>query len=372
MAPASIEYTTPRALARRIAGSEAPIVIVDVRDHADHAAWRIEAPGIPLDVRNLPLDTVMRRLDALAAELPPGADVVIAGYVGHGHEPVAEGLARHGVRATVLAGGMAAWGRLLRPVRVRISLGPIKVIQVQRISRGCLAYLVICDREALVVDPGADVGGYAALAARYDADIVGVFETHLHGDHLSGARALARESGAELLVPEASLKLIKFADEVNVVSDGESIPLGSVRLRVLALPGHSADMTGLALADGALIAGDSLRADGLAWPEAAGDEARELALQLHATLHERLFALPPRTRLLPGHYAGGVRRAPVSPTIADARAHVPEVELPARAFAQRRPEVTAAELARVARIHDVNAGRVGGSHGLEAGAVHFG
>jgi len=333
-----IGLTSPRALARRIAASDVPVVVVDVRDHADHAAWRIEAPGIPLDVRSLPLDTAMRRLDALAAELPTGADVVVAGYVGDVGADVAQGLVARGVQATMLGGGMAAWGRLLRPVRVRLTIGGLKVIQVQRVSRGCLSYLLIGDGEALVVDPGADVSGYAALAGRYDAKITAVFETHVHGDHLSGARTLARELGAELLLPAPSLQRgVTFADDVSAVSDGEVIGLGSAQLRVLALPGHTSDMTGLVLGTGALIAGDSLRADGIAWPEASGAEARALATQLHATLRERIFALGPRVRLLPGHYAGGVRRAPISPTVADARAAAPEAELPARAFAARAP-----------------------------------
>src|SRR5206468_815212 len=115
---------------------------------------------------------------------------------------------------------------------------------------------------------------------RYDATITTVFDTHLHGDHLSGARALARATGAELVLPAASLQRgVTFADEVSAVSDGDLVPLGGAFLRVVALPGHTSDMTGLLIGSSALIAGDSLHATAIAWPEAEGAEARELAAQ---------------------------------------------------------------------------------------------
>jgi glyoxylase-like metal-dependent hydrolase (beta-lactamase superfamily II) len=253
---------------------------------------------------------------------------------------------------------------------VRLTLPGLKVIQVQRVSRGCLSYVLIGDGEALVVDPGADVSGYTGLAARYGAEIRAVLDTHLHGDHISGARVLARETGAELLLPEATLRRgIAFADDVSAVSDGDFLPLAGARVRAIALPGHTSDMTGLVLAEGALVAGDSLRAAALAYPETTGPEARELALELHRTLHERIFALGSRVRLLPGHYAGGARRAAVAPTIAEARSAVPEVELPPRAFARRIPELSEAERQRAARITEANAGRAEPATELEAGAI---
>src|SRR5438128_781139 len=100
--------TSARALARRIASGDAPIVVIDVRDHADFAAWRVDAPGVPLDVRSLPPDTAMRRLDAVAADLPEGAEVIVASYVGDAARAVAVGLAELGVDASVLDGGMTA------------------------------------------------------------------------------------------------------------------------------------------------------------------------------------------------------------------------------------------------------------------------
>jgi glyoxylase-like metal-dependent hydrolase (beta-lactamase superfamily II) len=370
IASAQAPLVNARALARRIVGSDVPVVVVDIRDHADFTAWRIDAPGVGVDVRNFPLDTVMRRLDGLVAELPAGAEVVVASYLGDSAGTVAGELVARGVNAAVLEGGMTGWARLLRPVRVRLAVPGLKVIQVQRVSRGCLSYVVIGDGEALVVDPGADVSGYAALAARYGAEIRAVMDTHLHGDHISGARALARACGAELLLPEPTLRRgIAFADEVSAVSDGDAVPLAGVSARAISLPGHTRDMTGLVLGTGALIAGDSLRAAAIAHPEATGAEAAELALELHRTLHERIFTLGPRVRLLPAHYAGGVRRGPVSPAIAEARAAVPEVELPAKAFARRAPALSGEEHLRATRIAEANAGREEASTDLESAAV---
>src|SRR5512144_397577 len=64
------------------------------------------------------------------------------------------------------------------------------------------SYLIACEatRKAIVVDPLRDPARYLEAAALEDVRIELVTETHLHADFLSGAEALARETGAELLL----------------------------------------------------------------------------------------------------------------------------------------------------------------------------
>ena len=91
---------------------------------------------------------------------------------------------------------------------------------------------------------------------------------------------------------------------------------------MLALPGHTSDMTGLLVAGRALVAGDSLFADGIARPDLQrGDPegARAMARTLHPTLHDRVLALGDDIVLLPCHTHPGVNGAAIAPRLAEVR-----------------------------------------------------
>jgi glyoxylase-like metal-dependent hydrolase (beta-lactamase superfamily II) len=89
-------------------------------------------------------------------------------------------------------------------------------------------------------------------------------------------------------------------------------------------------MTGLVIADRALIGGDSVFADGIARPDLERRDAggaRSMARVLHGTIRERILPLGRRMVLLPGHTHPGVRAAAVAPTLATVRANLPELAL---------------------------------------------
>ena len=82
----------------------------------------------------------------------------------------------------------------------------LEVRQVQRPGRGCLSYVLATGGHALVVDPAPDADFYVALAQGLGARIDTVVDTHLHADHLSGARALAHATGATLRLPAGAAR----------------------------------------------------------------------------------------------------------------------------------------------------------------------
>ena len=55
-------------------------------------------------------------------------------------------------------------------------------------------------KEAIVVDPRRDLDVYVKIAEKNDMKIVGVTETHIHADFLSGTRELASATGATMYV----------------------------------------------------------------------------------------------------------------------------------------------------------------------------
>ena len=58
---------------------------------------------------------------------------------------------------------------------------------------GCASYLIASrqTREAAIIDPGLNLEQYEAVIALRDFTLKYVIDTHVHADHISGARKLA-------------------------------------------------------------------------------------------------------------------------------------------------------------------------------------
>lgn len=340
-------------LADRLASGER-LTLLDIRDEAD---WSIEAPGVET------LHVPAARLREDAAGVARGLDGPVAVVCNRGitASDVAPRLRALGVDALIVEGGMRGWIATLRAHAVDLGIDGLAVRQVQRPGRGCLSYVLAAGGRALVVDPAPDAGFYAALAKELGARIADVVDTHLHADHLSGARALADQAGASMRLSSPALERgVAYADRVTPFDDGDEIDLAGVAVRAIALPGHTSDMTGLLVAGRALIAGDSLFADGIARPDLQqGDPegARAMARTLHATLHERVLALDDDVVLLPCHTHPGVNTGPIAPALGAVRGAVPElaIEDPGR-FAEQLLSGMPPRPANYEAIIAVNAG----------------
>lgn len=339
-------------LARRLAAGER-ITVLDVRAEPEEAVT-----GVGVTTRRVDADSAIADSQNLARELR--GPVVVACGRGISARPVAAALREAGADAMVLAGGVRAWLATLQAHPVELGLPELELLQIQRPGRGCLSYLLASGGRALVVDPAPDVDFYLAQARELGAEIEFVLDTHLHADHISGARALADATGARLLLPAGSLERgVAYAERVTPLADGERLKVGGLELRVVALPGHTTDMTGLLVGGRALIGGDSLFADGIARPDLERrdpDGARAMARTLHRTLHERVLSLPEETVLLPGHTHPGVRAEAVAPSLAEVRRAVPELALGAAEFAEAVVDGLPPRPANFAEVIEVNAG----------------
>ncbi|HKN58511.1 MAG TPA: MBL fold metallo-hydrolase, partial [Gemmatimonadaceae bacterium] len=97
------------------------------------------------------------------------------------------------------------------------------------------SYMIACERtrEAIVVDPNADVALYTRAAGADRVKIGHVTETHIHADFVSGARALAEAAGATLHLSgegESDWAYSKDAlKKANVLHDGAVVDVGCVR-----------------------------------------------------------------------------------------------------------------------------------------------
>ncbi len=298
---------TASELAQNI-GTEAEPFVLDVREPDEYAEWRI--PGST----NIPVGELVDRLDEIPRDHPVVAHCAAGGRSLQAYEI----LDRHGFDVVDLEGGMGSWAKVYDTAEVLA--GEATVVQVRRRAKGCLSYVVGSCGEAYVVDPSTEVEVYEKIATARDWTIVGVFDTHLHADHLSGARELARRTGATLYLNPADT----FDFDYEPLTDEQvfTLPCGTdLGVSVLHTPGHTEGSTIFRVGDDAVLTGDTLFVDGVGRPDLA-DRAEEFAHNLYASLHERVLCLGDATRVLPSHVGEDVHIRPgeiVTATVGDLR-----------------------------------------------------
>ena len=281
-------------LSRRLRHAETP-TIVDVRPLAERAEWFI--PGsLHFDAYERLKADAPDALDGLA--LAATNTVVTVCAAGRMSLRAAALLRGRGINAISLAGGMQAWSFAWNSANVPLADSVAQVIQVRRTGKGCLSYLIGHGDEALVVDPSLDPDVYLSLARERGWHIRQVFDTHVHADHLSRARALAQHAGATLRVPAQD----RLGYPFTPLRDGDTIAVGAARLTALATPGHTGESMCYLLDECTLFSGDTLFLVSVGRPdlEAGAGEAQRRARLLFQSL-QRLFTLAPDTTILPGH-----------------------------------------------------------------------
>jgi len=170
------------------------------------------------------------------------------------------------------------------------------------------SYLFGCGGHAIcaVVDPFDDVDLYVRMAAETHMRIRYVIDTHVHADHVSGARRLADRAGAEYVRHAASA-----AEGMTGVSDGDSLTLGNVVVRVLHTPGHTPEHICLLVTDRTrgdepwlALTGHTLMVGDMGRTELASDAA-EGAAALYGSA-AKLRGLPDHVEVWPGALSGSV------------------------------------------------------------------
>lgn len=182
---------------------------------------------------------------------------------------------------------------------------------------GCAAYVFGCGSvgQCAVVDPQErDVEAYLAFAESKRMSITHVFETHVHADHRSGGRALAARTGARYCLHRSADVAFPF----EAVDGGQRIALGNTIIDVLHTPGHTPESISLVVSDlrrgpapWFVCTGDTLFVGAVGRPDLPG-QTEENARELHASLHDRLLALPDAVEIFPGHFAGSACGAGLS------------------------------------------------------------
>ena len=182
-----------------------------------------------------------------------------------------------------------------------------------------LSYLFGCAgmAKAVAVDVVAgDEDWFVAEAEKAGVRITHVIDTHVHADHYSGGPELARRVRAAYCLHESNTGRVSF--DFTPLKDGQRVEVGNVLIEVMHTPGHTPDSVCLLVSDlrrgdepWFVITGDTLFVGAVGRPDLAGRE-REMAGELHDTLHRKLLTLPSDLEIYPGHQAGSACGAGLS------------------------------------------------------------
>jgi glyoxylase-like metal-dependent hydrolase (beta-lactamase superfamily II)/rhodanese-related sulfurtransferase len=271
-------------------------VLLDTRDRGVAARWHPEGPGARY--LNVPYDDFEGDQDAAVAQLPENArNVHVLCARGISALDIAEILRERGIHAGIVGGGMAAWARYHRIVRVSAPDEAFAIYQIVRPAKGCLSYLVVSGKQALAIDCTRFTDVYRELCERLGVTLVGVADSHLHADHISGSSKLASGAAPYYLSDEDAAGGTLRCDSVPRV-----IEIGETPIRVLSLPvpGHTLGSTAFYIGDRYLVSGDTLLPNGVGRPD-LGNRALEWTEYLYESLTGVLAKRDPSTVALPAH-----------------------------------------------------------------------
>jgi glyoxylase-like metal-dependent hydrolase (beta-lactamase superfamily II) len=167
--------------------------------------------------------------------------------------------------------------------------------------------------EAIVIDPGEEIGRIQKRLAAHGLKLKQILVTHGHIDHVGGALRLKRLTGAPIYLNEGDLaQLALMHEQANwlgvetpetappdeSLADGITVGLGSYPATVLHTPGHTQGSVCLHFAPlKLLVAGDTLFAGSIGRTDLPGGNYE----QIIDSIHTRLLALPDETKVVPGH-----------------------------------------------------------------------
>jgi glyoxylase-like metal-dependent hydrolase (beta-lactamase superfamily II) len=187
------------------------------------------------------------------------------------------------------------------------------------------SYLVVdpATQRAAVIDPVLDydprsgevdvrsADAILAAAGEAGAAIEWSLETHAHADHLSASPYIKARTGARIAIGEEIRKVQRIfrpvfnatdlstdgSDFDRLFADGERFRIGELEVEVMHTPGHTPACISYRIAD-AVFVGDTLFMPdyGTARADFPGGDAATLYRSI-----QRLFALPPETRLFMCH-----------------------------------------------------------------------
>lgn len=194
-------------------------------------------------------------------------------------------------------------------------------IPVGLLQCNCLIIGDPVTREAIVVDPGDEVGRILDLLGRHKLTVKAIVSTHAHIDHVGGLSKLHQYTGAPVMMHREDLPLYQAMDvqaafigqptpaltEIHhLLEEGDSLLWGGFVAQVIHTPGHTPGSVCLFLPKDAgkitlpaphLMAGDTLFSGSIGRTDLWGGSME----QMMDSLTGKILQLPDDTIVHPGH-----------------------------------------------------------------------
>ena len=284
------------------------LFLLDVREPDEYKQWNIDG-SVNIPVGKLSEEgslNLVPKDKKIVTICPHGNRATVAKYI----------LERYGYNAASLAGGLKAWSSSFEYASdeypVSNESADIKLIQIRRIGKGCMSYMLDSDGQSIVIDPVYPVDDYIQKASEIGTKISAVVDTHQHADHVSSAKELAKKTGA-VYYQSSYENYVGEGKGDRQIKDGDIIDIGKIKIKTLYTPGHTnGSLSFLIESNGddqndnnktkkLLFTGDTLFVNGIGRPDLR-DKAKEFASILYDTLHNKLFSLPKDTIVFPAHF----------------------------------------------------------------------
>ncbi|MDD4909875.1 MAG: MBL fold metallo-hydrolase [Candidatus Omnitrophica bacterium] len=180
-------------------------------------------------------------------------------------------------------------------------------------SMGVNCYILADENtaEAVIIDPGAEADKIKTLLERSGLKAKFIVLTHGHFDHIGAVNAFnvpvhAHSGDKEMLVSARKNLSSLFSRSFEVkapvkpLEENDTLTLGEIALKVIHTPGHTAGGISLLVlkpVNDIIFTGDTLFCDGVGRADLEGSDQEALL----SSIKDKLFALPDKTVVYPGH-----------------------------------------------------------------------
>ncbi len=153
-------------------------------------------------------------------------------------------------------------------------------------------YIIGCSqtKQAFLIDAGGDTPEYDRYLDQMEATLAGIFLTHLHWDHDEGLESILNRHEVPVYSHTGETRNGKEIDE------GQSLPLGQLKNRVLSTPGHTTNSISLVVEERIAFVGDLIFAGSV-----GGTSTQSLLEQEKFHIREKIFTLNDETLICGGH-----------------------------------------------------------------------